>query len=182
MTLDVQYEHAVQADTDIKDHLPMLKELASKCDHVTEFGVRYGTSTLALLAGRPKALISYDTFVLFNVKQFEEWAKEAGVEFMFCHANVLLSRIEPTDFLFIDTYHSYGQLIAELARHADSVRRFIAMHDTVSYGRHGMDGKLVGLMDAWDEFAKIHPEWKQIYHSDLSHGFTVFERTPTSTT
>ena len=45
--------------------------------------------------------------------------------------------IDPTDVLFIDTRHDYDQLAAELARHAEEVRRAIALHDTTAFGDRG---------------------------------------------
>jgi len=40
--------------------LPILKKYASMCDYITEMGVEYGHSTIALLSGYPKKMISYD--------------------------------------------------------------------------------------------------------------------------
>lgn len=176
MNLDTWYESTCAAESDIKAHLPTLSEYASKCKHVTEFGVRYGTSTCALMHGRPRKLVSYDTHQLIPVSQYVVTARQAGVDFEFIQGNVLLLTIEPTDMLFIDTLHNYGQMSAELARHWDKVWRFLAFHDTVSYGRHGMDGRPVGVLDAIEEFMKIHPEWELVHDSPLDHGFRVYER------
>lgn len=42
----------------------------------------------------------------------------------------LTSTQDPVDMLFIDTFHVYGQLRRELARHHGSVSRYIVLHDT----------------------------------------------------
>ena len=46
--------------SDINEHLLAINELASGCEHITEFGVRNVVSTWALLAARPKRLVCYD--------------------------------------------------------------------------------------------------------------------------
>jgi 16S rRNA A1518/A1519 N6-dimethyltransferase RsmA/KsgA/DIM1 with predicted DNA glycosylase/AP lyase activity len=42
------------------EHCDKLRELAAQADSVVEFGMRHGVSTVALLAGQPKQMISYD--------------------------------------------------------------------------------------------------------------------------
>lgn len=60
MTIEALYQKQLQAHTDIVEHLPTLRKLAAKCKHVTEFDVREGCSTTALLAAQPETLESYD--------------------------------------------------------------------------------------------------------------------------
>jgi hypothetical protein len=178
MTIDQRYEIAAHTPSDIIHHMTTLRQYASQSKHVTEFGVRYGMSTIALMAGRPKKLVSYDTHLLFPLEEFHTMARQAGVEFEFCQQNVLEADIEPTGFLFIDTYHSYGQLKAELARHAAKVQRFIGLHDTVTYGHVGMDGQPRGLLDAWEEFTAEHPQcWFPVHSCCVSNGLMIFQRT-----
>ncbi len=50
--LYVHYAEACGKSSDIHEHLPLLRQLAARCAHVTEMGVRYADgSTIALLAG-----------------------------------------------------------------------------------------------------------------------------------
>ena len=60
-TLDELYERAMQISSDINEHVPKLRELAEQCDHVTEFGHRHGESSVAILSGRPRSFVTYDT-------------------------------------------------------------------------------------------------------------------------
>lgn len=124
---------------DIYEHMDTLKEYASKCDTVTEFGVRWVVSTWALMAGRPKSLTSFDInhFEIYGVNPeiLSKTAEEAGVKFTFHQEDVLTTdKLVETDLLFIDTVHSYKQLKMELHLHAKKVSKYIIFHDTVSFG------------------------------------------------
>src|SRR5262249_5697624 len=61
LTLADLYQRACTQDSDIREHVPKLYELASGCRHVTEFGTRTGVSTTALLFAQPDTLVTYDT-------------------------------------------------------------------------------------------------------------------------
>ena len=54
------FHHKCGITSDINEHLPVLREYGDKVDHITEMGVRGIVSTYALLASRPKKMISYD--------------------------------------------------------------------------------------------------------------------------
>jgi hypothetical protein len=49
-TIQAQFEYLKSQPSDINEHLQTLHDLASECDHVTEFGVRTALSTTAMLA------------------------------------------------------------------------------------------------------------------------------------
>jgi len=171
MELEELYQERCEQTTDINEHLPLLRSLAAQVDHVTEFGVREGNSTIAFAVARPQMLISYD----INPIPFLLEALLAHTGFRFIRANVLNVQIEPTDLLFIDTYHSCEQLRFELARHADKVRRFIVLHDTEAFGETGEDGNKPGLAGAVKEFVE-QGVWQ--IHSELknNNGLTVLAR------
>ena len=101
------YEEARRRPSDICEHLELLSRLSSLCDGVTEFGVRTGVSTVALIHGRPKRLVSYDVNPVENLSDLAAAADEAGVSFTFHQVNVLRTTIEETGFLFIDTLHTF---------------------------------------------------------------------------
>lgn len=172
-SLDALYLRASGTVSDINEHVPKLRELSEKVKHVTEFGTRNGVSTIALLAGQPDKLLTYDLNASTDVGVWEKHAGKTDTQAI--KANVLEVDIEPTDMLFIDTLHTYDQLKAELARHGGKVRRFIALHDTDIYGHRGEGGK-VGLLPAMREYMEAHPEWSVIYHARNNHGFTVLGR------
>jgi predicted O-methyltransferase YrrM len=178
IALRASYQYAVRKSSDINEHLPMLSFLAEQCDHVTEFGVRTGESTLAFLHGlRGKysaRLRSYDINDDYGVRQ--AYAPLTKTDWVFVTASTLtIPKIEPTDLLFIDTLHSYTQVSQELALHGDQAKRWIAFHDTDTFGNVGEDGN-EGIGKAILEFMDARPEWRVVYHSHRNNGLTVIER------
>ena len=132
-TINELYLKFFNTPGDINEHLPVLKEYAEKCDHVTEMGARWGCSTFAFLSGKPKKIISYDINKNQNIILAENLAIEDNLNFVFIQKNVLEVEIEETDLLFIDTWHKYGQLKEELKLHSNKVKKYIIFHDTESY-------------------------------------------------
>lgn len=169
-------------NSDIYKHIPKLREYAEKCETVTEFGVRWVVSTWAFIAAKPKKLRCYDIIKDIEVDRAQRVAIENGVDFTFVLGSTLEVDIEETDLLFIDTLHTYKQLNGELARHADKVKRFILLHDTIVYARHGMgpehggDTEPKGLQDALDEFLAQHKEWRVAAEYKYNNGLTALER------
>ena len=152
--LEEIYRQKANAPSDINEHLPLLKEYASKSDNITEMGIRWITSTWALLCGYPKKLtcIDLESPTVFNndIYTVENIAKEIGTEFKMIIGNTMLIDIEPTDFLFIDTTHEYKQLTIELAKHGNKCNKYIGFHDTISFGKPSKEDK--GLLLAINEF------------------------------
>jgi tetratricopeptide (TPR) repeat protein len=165
-----EYLIACKTPSDINEHLPMLNALAMECKSVTEMGVRHGMSTRAfMLAG--KKLTSYDLELDEGLKPL--FAKYPLGEYI--QADVLLIEIEQTDLLFIDTWHHYDQLKEELKLHAPKVNKYIAMHDTHTFGIVG-ENMPVGLLPAMLEFLAANPEWRVKYHTTRNNGLTVLEK------
>lgn len=154
--------------SDIHEHLPTLFRFASKCDSVVEFGVRFGMSSRALIAARPKSLISYDMTVEPEAEALFAAGRAEGINCQLVEKSSFDVELEPTEFLFIDSDHSYACLSKELKLHADRVTRFIAFHDTVSYG-----GELVPAIDG---FLAEHPEWEFLEVYQNNNGFAVIHR------
>lgn len=175
--LETMYQAACRTPTDIWEHLPALRFYGSLCRHITEFGVREGISTVALLAAQPHKLVSYDLYFHPNIETLRNARGRTG--FHFCQQNVLETEIEPTDLLFIDTCHTYNQLAKELVRHHQSVRSFIILHDITVFGHQNEieDGSLKsGLVPALQEFLIEQPNWhiEQLYWN--CNGLAVLRR------
>lgn len=171
------FEFSTRKPSDINEHLPMLYFLAQQCDHVTEFGVRTGESTLAFLhglQGRRATLRSYDINDQFGVHEAMRGHTAVDWQFAVC-STLAISQIEPTDLLFVDTLHRYDQVRQELALHGDAVRRWIAFHDTETFGAEGDDGG-EGINRAIDEWLDAKPEWRIVYRTHRNNGLTVIER------
>ena len=66
-------------------------------------------------------------------------------------------------------------LMQELARHADSSRKFIALHDTATFGDKGKDGTM-GLKWGIGQFLKTNKHWWVKLNLPHNNGLTVMER------
>jgi len=171
-TIEELYDLVCGTPSDISEHLPLLRDLVIEhCDSVTEFGMRHGVSTIALLAGGPCWLTSYD-LVPSPMATLLMRADEA---FSFIEGDSRNVTIRPTDLLFIDTVHTYAQLHAELTRHADKVAKYIVLHDTATYGEVGEDGG-PGLDKAVSELIE-RGRWEVQEHHRNNNGLTVLRRT-----
>lgn len=168
------YEWAAQTPSDIVDHVPLLRWLASTHGRVVEFGVGPGVSTAAFRAARPGSLVSYD------VKPPPDWLPPdwlpGGHDFRV--ADVLTIDPVECDLLFIDTRHVYEQLRAELERHAAGVTRTIALHDTHIPREHWTPDQNdpEGMWRALHEWLPVNP-WEVVLDLDYCNGLTVLART-----
>jgi hypothetical protein len=180
-----------QTPSDINEHIPTLLEYASECEHITEMGVRAITSTWAFLGAAPKKLISYDienpSKWGADINQVYNVAKHYGLNYEFRKENVLKLEIEETDLLFLDTWHAYNQLKAELATHSSKAKKYIIMHDTTSYefrdepltSENAWEGELdfgKGLWAAIQEFLDSTDEWILHKRYTNNNGLTILKR------
>ncbi len=189
LTIDFCYRSCCQIPSDINEHLPSLKELAEDCSHVTELGVRTVVSTWAFMAANPARLVSYDIHWHPNIALASDLASGAGIRFEFLEKDVLQADLEPTDLLFIDTKHNYDQLRRELEIHSRRVAKYIALHDTVTFGHKDEydDGTVIakkGLVPAIVEFldSAEGAGWRHFGTDIANNGLTVLARrgsTPT---
>ncbi len=157
---------------DIGEHLPTLRRYAAMVRHITEFGVRGGTSTCALLAGLADGgggeMFSYDIDQTPFVCQLPP-----GVTWTFTLKNTRdFERLPDTGLLFIDADHKYESVSREL-EYAPSVLKFIIMHDT-NEERDRVYGD--GVCRALDEFLSRSPEWEIIERYRNNNGLTVMKR------
>lgn len=179
--------------SDINEHLPTIIKYGQECDHITEMGVRSVLSTWGWLAAAPKdGLISYDLYNPSrwggNIKEVEDTANAYGLKFKFVEADVLNIDIEETDLLFIDTWHHYNQLKAELNKHSHKAKKYICFHDTTSYeyrsepitSENSFSGELdwnKGLWNAVTEFLEENKNiWRLKERFINNNGFTIIER------
>ena len=166
MNINELYEQYCILPSDINEHLPTPKFYYDKCDTVTEFGVRGGVSLVAALASNAKQVFAYD----INPVQLPKSNK-----LIFICASSLLVDIEPTDFLFIDSLHTYNQLFQELIMHSNKVNKWIGLHDTVMFGETGEDQNK-GLNYAIKDFLTIHTEWSIELINTNNNGLTILKK------
>ena len=180
-----------QTPSDINEHIPTLIEYASECKHITEMGVRAITSTWAFLGSAPEKLISYDienpSKWGADIQYVYDVANHYGLDYEFRKENVLKIDIEETDLLFLDTWHAYNQLKAELEKHSSKAKKYIIMHDTTSYefrdepltSENAWEGELDfgrGLWAAITEFLDSTDEWVLHKRYTNNNGLTILKR------
>lgn len=172
------FERMCERRSDIKNHVPRLKYFGEDCEHITEMGIRFGISTYALLAAKPKKYIGYDIKYCAIFDDPNVLACREHIDLQFIKADTRKIEIEETDLLMIDTFHAYPNLKEELRIHSDKASKYIIMHDTVTFAHRGMDGdKEKGLWDALQEFLDEDGcKWKIKEHFTDSNGLTVLER------
>lgn len=165
--------------SDINEHLDNLKEICGGLACV-EFGVRTMVSTWAMLAARPASLISVDIELPPHDRLYaaQRCAHEIGVPFEFRRASTLDLPMAVCDLLFIDTLHTAAQLDAELALHSPGVQRYIAFHDTETFGTVSEDGTRPGLQVPIRRLldGQYGGTWTVVRDFRNNNGFTVVER------
>jgi hypothetical protein len=172
---EIEYEKAKKIPSDINQNVNILYELANQCETVVEMGVRTGVSTRAFLNTNVQ-LISFDLQLDPQVNKLFELAKNNGKNVQYIIDDVLKIEIEETDLLFIDTLHTYEQLKKELKLHGNKAKKYIAFHDTHTFGLIGEDGSKNGLLNAVIDFMIENPHWKFKIHKTNNNGLTVLER------
>ncbi len=199
--LQSRYIELCHHGTDIQEHLSTLAGYASLCKHITECGVRGAISSYALATGiveKPGAkMVQVDPETSLSSENFRMECERQGLDVVYYKQSDLDCPMEPTDLLFIDTWHIYGQLKRELSRWNSSVRKYILLHDTEvdkwrgETLRCGGDVSALsqqfgipineitrGLWPAVLEFLAEHPEWKLQEHAKNCNGLTVLMRVP----
>jgi len=178
--LEERYARLCVEDSDIREHLPTLRQLASECDVVVEFGAWFCKATTALALGARRKFITCDHLVWGDVEEIKRHidliASLAGGKFEFVQADTTSPGIfSVCDLLFIDTRHTYPQLRAELAVHGNKSRQYLVLHDTVKFGQVGDDGQ-AGLQTAIDEYLAANPHWHVRAFYPNNNGLTVLKR------
>lgn len=188
-----KYSELCHTISDINEHLPTLKKYGEECDTIIEMGVRSIVSTWAFLASNPKKLISLDlcnpSKYGGNIDEVVDGVSETNIQFSFIEENSLVYNIDECDLLFIDTWHDYLQLKQELNRHHRNVKKYIILHDTVSYGNSNEDFNVSGienntdtnlpkgLWPAVEEFLYNNRNWVVWEKKPNNNGLTVLKRT-----
>ena len=193
LDLEKKVDELFLTPSDINEHFPAIIKYGQQCDSIIEMGVRSICSTWAWLACNPKnGLHSYDihnpTKFGGDLQSVIDTAEAYEIKFKFTEASVLEIDIEPTDLLFLDTWHAYDQLKAELTRHHKQVKKYICFHDTTTYAHHNepttsehdFKGNLTqgkGLWDAVSEFLEEYSnEWELVERFTNNNGFTIIKR------
>lgn len=161
-----------------------LREYAKGCDTVVEFGRNLAHSTIALMAALPKRLITVDIQEIPRIPHLlKQLAADNNIAIDIRLESSLETVIPECDLLFIDSFHIYSHLKAELTMHHSKVKKWILLHDIVSCGNNGLnlDGFVFregdGLLKAIHEFVNEHKDEWQIHEMLQDHfGLGILRR------
>lgn len=172
--IEEKYKQLCDTPSDINENLPVLRKYAELSESIVELGTRGIVSTWALLAGNPKLLLAVDiehpSVFGGDLWEFIDAADEQGTDFTFIQESSLKITLPEHDFLFIDTIHTYAQLIAELNRHQAQVNKFIGMHDTAI-------PELPEMPQAVNDFLDQNTQWEVAEYHKNNNGMTILKRT-----
>ena len=177
--------HHVEMVSDINCHLFTLNGYARYCDHITELGVRDVVSTWAFLDAKPRKFVCVDIVRSPNVDKAIQIAMLQGTDMEFHQRDTTDEQfvLEETDFLFIDTMHTYKQLSKELKLHGNKARKYLAFHDTTTYGNRDEPSVMSvntwgpkGLLPAIIEFVNANPHWELANKFEHNNGLTILRR------
>lgn len=194
-----KFVHLANHYHETSQHFATFYHFGSKCSRIVEFGVFLAFSSWAWVACKPAFLrcIDVERRPGGEWEAIEDTAPRLGIDFAFEIAdtghgalkqiaeerNVPISHEllikEPynlpddTELLYIDSYHSYTHLKAELTIHGAKVKKYILFHDTTTFGEsHSFDGDK-GLNYAIDEFLEANLNWEKILKVEYGNGCTV---------
>lgn len=172
------YPNLIKVPSDIQEHLPVLRDYATRCNSVTEMGVRGIVSLWSWLDAKVPIIRAYDLYTHNpdRLSSVQQYALENAIDFKFYETDVLEVDIDDTDCLFIDTLHTYKQLKQELARHGNRARKYLIFHDTTLFGRQSEDNTVPGLNAAIAEFLLDNDHWDidRVYSNN--NGLTILKR------
>jgi|SRR5579862_1090097 len=197
--LEHQYNHKCSEYSDIHEHVPVLRDLASQCATVVELGLRGMNSSWGILMGLADSTSSTRSYIGVDIaypdghalESTRKLAQNNDIHFEFIHANDMHIDIAPTEMLFIDTVHTYCHLTYELEKFSPFISKYIVMHDTSApWGDaddndyHGnfqeypswYDRNKRGLWPAVEDFLERHPEWVLQERRLNNHGLTTLRR------
>ena len=124
----------------------------------------------------------------YRLDLISTYAKDNNIDFVFKLQNTINCIIEPTDMLFIDTLHVYGQLKKELELHAPNVNKYIIFHDTTTFADVDevyyytsseldiLDKSYIGLWPAIEEFLNSNTEWEIAERLTNNNGLTILQK------
>jgi hypothetical protein len=173
------FEQSIKAGGALGPHLFTLATLARDCDHVTEFGIHNGDSTIAFLHGLSNKNARMRSYHPERIPLIEQLAKHGLQTHWTYHwaEPATLAPIEETDLLLLNTRPIYSQLQRELSLHAAQVRRFLIIPHTERFAKTGADSG-PGLTRALLDWVTRQPHWKIEARSPEHGGLTVLKRCP----
>lgn len=176
MKIDDMFWRAWQTPSEINEHLPLLKALASVSDTVADLGTGLGRSATAFVAGRPYRVWTIDAVDQPIAADLAQAAMQAGVNFEFVKGCTREIEIPECCLMMVDTRHTFQQLKTELKKHSSRVKKFIALHDIVLYGERGEVPGSIGILPAMRWFLESDQQWKLLHCWQNNNGLALLAR------
>lgn len=178
MDLQLEYESRFALKQKGMDEaMHIVRALASECQDCVEFGVRTGSSTIALLLGCKGTVYSYE---MDPHPEWHEPIKEAaGDRWKLTYGrSELATDVPECDLLLHDSWHHYDQVDAEMKAHAHKAKKYLLFHDSIGCASQSrLNGELVpGFRLAVDELMIRDPSWHIKAHHNIRGGLLVLER------
>lgn len=164
------YDFLAELPRDLNEHLPTLREYASRCETVTEFSKRR-ESAVPFVAGGA-SVTSYCT----ERDPLQDVLSRVGKLDLKSGDSDSIDEIDETDMLYIDTKHEANQLVRELDKFAGSVRKYIVLRGTAQFGETSESGNGPGLLPALRKFLTENPEWSVVRHDLNQYGMTIVSK------
>ena len=170
----------------ILPNIPTILKYSNKLKHITEIGTFVGSSLLCFLNNKetPEIIECYDLNFTNQACIIKNLSKKTKIKFHKCDIKKL-KKINKTNLLFIDDWHTYEQLSFELKTFSKFVTNYILIHDIISYGYHDevnlwgnnkiCISKKTGLMPAIFDFLKKNKEWTIEYEDKNYCGLIVLK-------
>lgn len=178
------YGMVIAHPSPINFDLPHLKHIASICGPQNDPGdvveiVHQSVSAIALLAGKPKSVMSYGSAPNGSEKRIEmlrNYTAPLGIRYEASPSMPNGSGIPVCDLLFLDVDpHTSDHYLKLLRQYSPYVRRFIAIHDSVIYGQKYNEAP--GLMFGVSQFlTESNQQWFVAGHHKEQNGLLVLSR------
>ncbi len=177
MTILEAYTDLLTAPTDMRHHIPILRDCAAG-KRVVEFGCRRGVSTMAMMAGRPLWLQTYDLDRTPDVDLMLAMAKDEGIDLRFVQADIdKLESVPECDVVGIDAMHNGNSVKIQLKLAKNAGASKVWLHDVEIFAETGDLPGTPGIMVAVREFLSDNPDWRISYFTKESYGLAILEKT-----
>lgn len=165
---------------DINEHYPIIWQLAKRSPRIVEMGMGDGLLTDVLIESGPETLWccdhSYEERNQVAISRIQKKCQEKSIKFTFEQTDSRYMDFDESDLLIIDSYGAYAQVLPELRNSADSINKFIVIHNTSIYGDVSEWGGRPSLRQGINDFLSERPEWSMAIDYGHNNGLTVLKR------
>lgn len=194
--IEEEYFRAVNTFSNINEHIELLYELGMESQSIVEIGNRSPCITSKAFLRTNAKLTTYNTpaqglhdnGMINGVKELFHKAKMLGKDVLYVeYVEPLGLEIEECDLLFLNVWNARDLVSKMLERCGNKSQKFIALHNTHTYGVR--DEKInwqdypdkkaepnEGLLTAVIEFLIKNRHWQIKEHRTNNNGLIVLER------